>query len=57
MFGDALGGIEHRQTRPHRPQTNGEVERFHRPLPKNRPMPSCAAASPVNTAGRVQPYV
>jgi transposase InsO family protein len=31
-FADALGGIEHRRTRPCRPQTNGKVERFHRTL-------------------------
>lgn len=31
-FGEALGGIEHRRTRPYRPQTNGKVERFHRTL-------------------------
>jgi transposase InsO family protein len=31
-FGDALGAIEHRRTRPYRPQTNGKVERFHRTL-------------------------
>ena len=31
-FRDALGAIEHRWTRPYRPQTNGKVERFHRTL-------------------------
>jgi transposase InsO family protein len=31
-FRDALGDIEHRWTRPYRPQTNGKVERFHRTL-------------------------
>ncbi|ORB62845.1 IS481 family transposase, partial [Mycobacterium scrofulaceum] len=32
IFGEALAGIEHRRTRPYRPQTNGKVERFHRTL-------------------------
>jgi len=32
VFSDALGDIEHRRTRPYRPQTNGKVERFHRTL-------------------------
>jgi len=31
-FADALAGVEHRRTRPYRPQTNGKVERFHRTL-------------------------
>lgn len=31
-FAEALGDIEHRKTRPYRPQTNGKVERFHRTL-------------------------
>jgi transposase InsO family protein len=31
-FRDALGDINHRRTRPYRPQTNGKVERFHRTL-------------------------
>jgi transposase InsO family protein len=32
VFADALGDIQHRRTRPYRPQTNGKVERFHRTL-------------------------
>jgi len=31
-FRDALGDVEHRFTRPFRPQTNGKVERFNRTL-------------------------
>jgi transposase InsO family protein len=32
QFNAALGPVEHRFIRPHRPQTNGKVERFHRTL-------------------------
>ena len=32
VFADMLDGIEHRRTRPRRPQTNGKVERFNRTL-------------------------
>ncbi|OBH79306.1 transposase, partial [Mycobacterium mantenii] len=32
VFAEALGEIDHRRTRPYRPQTNGKVERFHRTL-------------------------
>ena len=32
VFKEALAGVEHRRTRPYRPQTNGKVERFHRTL-------------------------
>ncbi len=32
LLRDALGPVEHRFTRPYRPQTNGKVERFHRTL-------------------------
>jgi transposase InsO family protein len=32
VFATALGGTEHRRTRPRRPQTNGKVERFNRTL-------------------------
>jgi transposase-like protein len=31
-FQHALAGIDHRRIRPHRPQTNGKVERFNRTL-------------------------
>lgn len=32
VFAAALGAIQHRRTRPYRPQTNGKVERFNRTL-------------------------
>jgi transposase InsO family protein len=32
VFADALGGVDHRWTRPYRPQTNGKVERFNRTM-------------------------
>jgi transposase InsO family protein len=32
LFGNALGEVAHKRTRPYRPQTNGKVERFHRTL-------------------------
>ena len=32
IFDAALAGVEHRRTRPRRPQTNGKVERFNRTL-------------------------
>jgi transposase InsO family protein len=32
LFAETLDEIEHRRTRPYRPQTNGKVERFHRTL-------------------------
>ena len=31
-FAAALGAVQHKRTRPYRPQTNGKVERFHRTL-------------------------
>jgi transposase InsO family protein len=32
VFADALGAVPHKRTRPYRPQTNGNVERFNRTL-------------------------
>lgn len=32
LFGQTLGPITHKRTRPYRPQTNGKVERFNRTL-------------------------
>jgi len=32
VFASALGPIQHKRTRPYRPQTNGKVERFNRTL-------------------------
>jgi transposase InsO family protein len=45
-FADALGNIEHRRTRPYRPQANGKVERFHAPWPTNGPTPGSTATTP-----------
>ncbi|TLP79477.1 transposase family protein [Nesterenkonia sphaerica] len=37
-------GIRHCRTRPHTPQTRGEMERCHRTLTKGRAMPAAAPA-------------
>lgn len=44
-FREALAGIEHRRTRPYRPQTNGKVERFHRTLADEGPTPGSISAT------------
>jgi hypothetical protein len=38
-------GITHKRTRPYRPQTNGNIERFHRPQPRDGPSGSSTPAS------------
>jgi len=38
IFAEALGAVEHRRTRPNRPQTNGKVERFHRTMAAEWPI-------------------
>lgn len=45
-FAEALHGVEHRRTRPRRPQTKGKVERFHRTVGMSGHTPGSIPAIP-----------